>query len=418
MRRTFTLVLAVTLLITCLLSAVVYTSPKAAVQGTEYEGKLDRELIPERGFGVEHMHAAAASELQKLKLSPQPGDKVFIGNIRQPQRKLELVAALFESATRAKLCADLDRDTSFTPAECFSFAPVKQLVGPNNYVGEVFLNLPVSLEYFDRFPVVVRLFKPDKDSEIKKGGRTLLYTQQVYVTGKANISGKQTLVKYGLDMSTGLVNPSRGGLGVDANGDGNIDEGPFSVEWTSADQETVVFRVGQHYVSTKSVDTKTGQITLRTHAANEYQRIEVRLGEKLPDFSFQDFNNATRKLSDFKGKYVLIDFWGTWCTPCKIEMPFLKAAYARYQSRGFEIIGMDKDDDLEKAKLFVAENDIRWPQATTESIKDLIRFRFRVSAWPTKILLDRELRVISVGEKGKLNGERLDGVLNELMPAN
>ena len=418
MKRILTFAATISLLIACFSSGVINTSPKAAAQSTEYQGKLDRELIPERGFGVEHMRTATASELQKLQLSPQPGYRAFIGNMRQPQRKLTIVAALLESTAEAKLCADLDQDTKFSLAECFSFARVKELVGSNYYVGEVLLNLPVSLEYFERFPVVVRVFKPEKDPEIKKGGRTLLYTQQVYVTGKVNISGKPTLVKYGIDMSTGLVNPSRGGLGVDTNGDGNIEEGSFSSEWTSADRETVVFRVGQHYVSTKSVDTKTGQITLRAHAANEYQRIEVRIGEQLPDFSFQDFNNVTRKLSDFKGKYVLIDFWGTWCTPCRIEMPFLRAAYARYQSRGFEIIGMDKDEDLEKAKLFVAENDIRWPQATTESIKDLIRYRFRVSAWPSKILLDREQRVVSVGEKGRLNGEKLDGFLNELLRAN
>ena len=392
-------------------------SPKALVQATEYQGKLDRKLIPERGFSVNHMHAATPSELQKLQLTLQPGDRVFVGNIRQPQLKLEMVAAILESAAGAKLCVDLDRDTSFSPAECFSFSPVKES-GPNIYVGEVRMNLPVSLEYFSKFPVVARLFKPENDPEIKKGGRTLLYSQQVFVAGTANISGKPTLVKYRLDLATGLVNPSKGRLGMDVNSDGTIDESQFSPEWTSAEDEAVIFRLGKHYVSTRSVDTKTGQITLRTHDANDYQWIEVRIGEQLPDFSFHDFNGVKRKLSDFRGKYVLIDFWGTWCTPCRIEMPHLKTAYAHYQSRGFEILGMDKDEDLEKAKLFVAENDIRWPQARTESIKDLIRFRFRVSAWPAKILLDREQKVVSVGENGKLNADKLDGLLSQLLPAN
>lgn len=418
MRRILTFVVAASLVVTCLLSGAVKPSTKTMVQATEYQGKLDRELIPERGFAVDHMHAATASELQKLQLSLQPGYRASIGNIRQPQRKLEIVTAVLESPADAKLCADLDRDSSFAPAECFPFSAVKELVGPNVYMGEVFLNLPVALEYFDRYPVAVRLFKPENDSQVKKGGRTLLYSQQVFVTGRVNISGKQTLLKYRLDPSTGLVNPSNGRLGVDANGDELIDESPFSSEWTSAEDETVVFRVGQHYVSTRNVDTKTGQITLRSHPANDYQLIEVRIGEKLPDFSFNDFNNVKRKLSDFRGKYVLIDFWGTWCTPCRIEMPHLKAAYARYQSRGFEILGMDKDEDPDKAKLFVAENDIGWPQATTESIKDLIRFRFRVSSWPSKILLDPEQKVISAGEKGKLNADKLDALLNQLLPPN
>jgi thiol-disulfide isomerase/thioredoxin len=144
----------------------------------------------------------------------------------------------------------------------------------------------------------------------------------------------------------------------------------------------------------------------------------VYVGAEIPDFSFQDFDGAPRKLSDFKGKYVLLDFWGSWCTPCKVEMPYLKAAYARFKSRGFEILGMDKDEDPAKAKLFVNENQMDWPQATTESIIDLIRFRFRISGWPSKILIDPQQRVVMVDAKGQLNGDKLADALDKLLPRN
>ncbi len=71
----------------------------------------------------------------------------------------------------------------------------------------------------------------------------------------------------------------------------------------------------------------------------------------IPDFSFTDFKGTPRKLSDFRGKYVLLDFWGTWCGPCLKEMPRLKEVYDKFRARNFEVIGMDNEvrwDDLKR----------------------------------------------------------------------
>lgn len=408
-RTIHTLALVSVVLLMCLSSS----SAKTFAQ-TEYTGKLHTELIPDVGsFSVRQLSAATQQQLAALKITPPSGQQAFTGKIRALNQ--EMLVVLLSSATAATFCADVDQDGTLPTSECFAFSEVKDLSGPNVYFGEVTLNLPALFQYFKSVPLVVRLFK---DQMAQLNTRTVLYTYSVYVNGVADVSGTKTLVKYSLDLKTGLINPLNGRLGFDMNGDGKIDMTNFSPEWTAAEQETVIFRVGQHYVSTKSVNTETGEIGLRSHDPKEYQRIEVNVGTEIPDFTFQDFNGQARKLSDFKGKYVLLDFWGSWCTPCKVEMPFLKAAYARFKSRGFEILGMDKDEDPAKAKLFVSENQMLWTQATTESIRDLIRFRFRVSGWPSKILIDPQQRVVMVDARGQLNSDKLADVLDQLLPKN
>ena len=74
---------------------------------------------------------------------------------------------------------------------------------------------------------------------------------------------------------------------------------------------------------------------------------ESNIGAKAPDFSLKDYENKNIKLSDFKGKYVLLDFWANWCIPCLEDFPALKEYYQKYNP-GLEIIGISRDEDPEK----------------------------------------------------------------------
>ena len=138
------------------------------------------------------------------------------------------------------------------------------------------------------------------------------------------------------------------------------------------------------------------------------------LGEQVDDFAFVDFNGNSRRLSDFSGRYVLLDFWGSWCGPCRKEAPYLKAAYAKYRDRGFEIIGMDEDANQDAARRFVAQEGMTWTQATTPSIRDVVRNRFRIRAYPTTYLLDPQRRIIPL-PPGALRGEFLLKTLDQIL---
>jgi thiol-disulfide isomerase/thioredoxin len=145
--------------------------------------------------------------------------------------------------------------------------------------------------------------------------------------------------------------------------------------------------------------------------------IDLQPGAAIPDFRFVDFDGNSRDLSDFRGKYLMLSFWGTWCPYCRAEIPFANDAYARFRSRGFEILGMDyeKRATVEEVRLFLRNNRIGWTVARPDSVRDLITERFRVSSFPAIVLLDPAGRVMPVRESA-LRGTRLAATLDQILP--
>jgi peroxiredoxin len=81
-----------------------------------------------------------------------------------------------------------------------------------------------------------------------------------------------------------------------------------------------------------------------------------------PDFLLQSLDGRSVKLSDFRGKTVLLNFWATWCAPCRVEMPALIDLYEKYRARGVEIIGISMDDGAqERVASFVKEMKVNYP---------------------------------------------------------
>lgn len=391
------------------------TTAKAAPGDVEYVGKLDGELIPYTE-DLDQVVFKPLRDLSKVKLAtPLESDvKVTAGRIYNPlQDKNSILALLVEPNDDGApyLYADINTDGTLSDGERFPLKPDEE---GNPYILQATLNLPVSGSLFQTYPVFVQYLKHIQWDELAEDERLLLQSKEAFAKGFVDIGGRKTLVQYSFNAQSKKISVSNGWVGVDGDGDGKILIDRFSPEAAEAREETVVFRVGDVYVSTKRVDLEKNQIVLRSHSAADYKRVEVQVGNEVPDFTFTDFNGKKRKLSEFRGKYVLLDFWAAWCGPCRRELPYQKAAYSRFQDRGFEILGMNNDDDPSQVKDWLKRNNLTWPQATMSSIKD-VEIRYRIHLFPTSLLLDPDGKVVIV-DQHRMRGADLLKTLDRILP--
>ena len=113
------------------------------------------------------------------------------------------------------------------------------------------------------------------------------------------------------------------------------------------------------------------------------------VGSRLPEFSVKDFQGREISSADLRGKVVLIDFWATWCQPCKKEMPGYQELLDRYGSKGFAVVGFKFDTmtDTEDAASFARKIGVRYPLAVAP---DELKQKFGgIEGLPTTMLYDR-----------------------------
>lgn len=140
------------------------------------------------------------------------------------------------------------------------------------------------------------------------------------------------------------------------------------------------------------------------------------------DFTKKDNHGQPFTLSSLKGKYVLLDFWGSWCGPCRASHPHLKEIYSKYKEKGLEIVGVanEKSDNLEDAKKAwlkaISDDGIGWIQVLNNYDKastDLV-MSYGINGFPTKILLDKNGKVLFkiVGSGGDELDQKLKTLFN------
>ena len=138
------------------------------------------------------------------------------------------------------------------------------------------------------------------------------------------------------------------------------------------------------------------------------------VGQKFTDFEMKTPDGKPVKLSDYvgKGKVVLVDFWASWCGPCRREMPNLVEAYKKYRNKGFEIVGVSLDRDAEAWKNGIEKLDITWPQMSDLKYWDCEGAKlYAVSSIPHTVLIDGEGVILARG----LHGEELQKQIAEAL---
>jgi len=131
------------------------------------------------------------------------------------------------------------------------------------------------------------------------------------------------------------------------------------------------------------------------------------IGSEALDFTQNDPDGKPVKLSSFRGKYVLLDFWASWCVPCRQENPGLKALYARYKDKGFEIIGISVDEDGRRWRRAIVEDALPWIHVSDLKRESSLANLFGVQPIPDNFLIDPDGRIVVKGLHGKALEEAL-----------
>ena len=142
------------------------------------------------------------------------------------------------------------------------------------------------------------------------------------------------------------------------------------------------------------------QTAAQSGGAPPEEASSLKPGSTAPDFELKTVDGKPVKLSSYRGKAVLLNFWATWCGPCKIEIPWLVDFYKQYQPNGLEIVGIAMDSEHDEIPKFVKDMNINYTILEgTENVSDAYG---GLSGYPVTFFIDRNGKIVNVvyGLKG------------------
>lgn len=137
------------------------------------------------------------------------------------------------------------------------------------------------------------------------------------------------------------------------------------------------------------------------------------VGNPAPAFTQDDVDGKPVALSSFRGKYLLVDFWASWCGPCRQENPAVVKAWQQYHGKGFSIVGISLDDQKERWVAAIKKDGLTWTQVSDlKGWDNQVAALYGIKGIPMNFLLDKSGTIIAKG----LTGEALEKKLAELLP--
>lgn len=230
-------------------------------------------------------------------------------------------------------------------------------------------------------------------------------------TGKIG-SGKTQMVTprdsmayaYGVDMGKGMKQQNLD-LNVEAFAAGLADGQGEDELKLNDDQIRQLVMAFQEEARKKQVAAMQAQQKAQQSSA------KVKVGEVAPDITLDTPEGEKVSLSDFRGKYVLVDFWASWCKPCRAENPNVVRVYNKYKSKGFEILGVSLDRARDPWLKAIKDDGLEWPHISdlgfwnSKAAQD-----YGVKSIPYTVLVDKEGKVIAE----RLRGTSLEAKLAEI----
>jgi len=152
---------------------------------------------------------------------------------------------------------------------------------------------------------------------------------------------------------------------------------------------------------------------LKAQEASKNAEAATAIGAVAPDLAFNSPDGKVIKLSDLRGKIVLVDFWASWCRPCRMENPNVVAAYKKFKDKGFTIYSVSLDQDAAKWKGAIQQDGLEWPNHVSDlkGWQSVAAMMYGVQGIPAQFLLDKDGKIVAKN----LRGEQLEEKLGELL---
>jgi peroxiredoxin len=262
------------------------------------------------------------------------------------------------------------------------------------------------------------------------GGETLTYeisnskaSEEIAKMANTNSVFNQKVMKLNKEIEANPAMSAKERATVEAKINGVIAELKSKQETELKTLETPLAKVFSIEMLQVTADRETEQNLLQTIANepnnkwytyyrnNAQARIVTAIGSKAPDITLNTPQGTTLSLSSLQGKYVLIDFWASWCRPCRAENPNVVRVYNKYKDKGFEIFGVSLDQEADAWVQAIAQDGLTW-----KHVSDLGGWQssaakaYKVSSIPQTLLLDKEGVIIAKN----LRGGELEAKLSEV----
>lgn len=129
---------------------------------------------------------------------------------------------------------------------------------------------------------------------------------------------------------------------------------------------------------------------------------QLRVGDTVPEIELPNTKDSMIKLSSLQGKVVLIDFWASWCAPCRAANPYIQKLYSKYKDKGFEVIGVSLDTKQKEWLKAIKQDRLKYLQVIDNTgWRSKVAERYFVELLPTNFLLDRSGKIVAIDLEGK-----------------
>ena len=348
--------------------------------------------ITNKTKGFRPMHARLSDDLDQVEALPEGLENPRVGTFNFGNRSWMFV--LDETKGKeAKLFVDANQDGDLTNDPAPDYAVTTE--GDHSTI-----NGSAKLNWNDGQLVSIKFYR----NKSKRFKNSLSYY--------ADFGHKFTLTMDGRQFSAvhAGVPDKRLGFEVDRNGDDVIH------------RELEVVKVGTPFNYTGTtylLSVKDGNLTIgKADAPIEPTRLpqNFSIGQTVPQFTAKTLDGEQVNFPNgYAGKIVMLDIWATWCVPCVMDIPHMKAAYDQWHEAGFEIVGvsLDEQKDMKKFRQLVADKEVEWSQiAEGDGFDGRLGTMFEVTAVPFMLLVDGDTGKI-IGTTKETRGKKLSAFVGE-----